>query len=672
MADDLYSLDSASLSHLSSQLQSLGYISRPLDLPQLFASTPASTSHLSSPSAILTHQSQLANEARAREQVVRCLWSMLGARMDASEGLETLAARERVGNYELERVKGMLSKEKKAREAAEKEREKETAKAKTAVASLAKEQAHHKHAREELIKARSALQMVKTQALHDQKRRETEVSATMTRLQRLTSDPTQSKFVVLNPTAVSSLTTSSARPSKSSLSSSRTPTPVSDSSVDQAEVTFLQEALDECEAERRRFESENEGLRSLVGEVGEWTDGMLELKGVKGAEQDEAAKAMEDVGDESYMIPTPHLTLTVPELASPLYNKLYQIRVGVQALVDTTEERIEAARAELEDQLETERREREEEEQRRSKAEKELEEAKQLIASSDQLVKDFASQRFLAGIGGDTAADVSADDAEEDLVRPVDSPAAAKAKVASKPEDDRAAFEAKRAKEVADFLGDLGLDSPVPAPGAKTLSSAPPAASTTSISASSNSSATTAAPRPKPSTSRPKSSSHRSKPVAHPLSPLVEEDLARVSSQGAASAFDPPSPFLSSAPAPAVSKPKEVKPRSALAGIMAMADTPPSSRDTLSSVPAPVAAPARPAASAPVPAPALKSKTSTNSLLEKSKARARDALLSREKVTRTTTKKTVTVTGSVRKTAAAKENSAPRFGVKQGPMPSVF
>lgn len=119
----------------------------------------------------------------------------------------------------------------------------------------------------------------------------------MTRLQRLTADPTQSKFVVLNPVA-GSLTTSSARPSKSSLSSSRTPTPVSDSSVDQAEVTFLQEALDECETERRRFESENEGLRSLVGEVGEWTDGMLELKGVKGAEQDEAAKAMEDVGDE--------------------------------------------------------------------------------------------------------------------------------------------------------------------------------------------------------------------------------------------------------------------------------------------------------------------------------------------------------------------------------------
>ena len=120
----------------------------------------------------------------------------------------------------------------------------------------------------------------------------------MARLQRLTSDPTQSKFVVLNPAALTSLTTSSARPSKSSMSSSRSPTPISNNSATEAEVTFLQEALDVCEAERRRFESENEDLRGLVGEVGEWTEGMLEMDGVKGSEQDEAAKAMEDGGDE--------------------------------------------------------------------------------------------------------------------------------------------------------------------------------------------------------------------------------------------------------------------------------------------------------------------------------------------------------------------------------------
>lgn len=120
----------------------------------------------------------------------------------------------------------------------------------------------------------------------------------MTRLQRLTSDPAQSKFVVLNPTVLSSLPTSSARVSKSSLSSSRTPTPLSNNSETEAEVAFLQEALDECEAERRRFERENQGLRGLVGEVGEWTEGMLEMDGVKGSEQDEAAKAMENGGDE--------------------------------------------------------------------------------------------------------------------------------------------------------------------------------------------------------------------------------------------------------------------------------------------------------------------------------------------------------------------------------------
>lgn len=85
-----------------------------------------------------------------------------------------------------------------------------------------------------------------------------------------------------------------------------------------------------------------------------------------------ANKAEHTLHSQSYLIPNPHLTLTVSELASPLYNKLYQIRVGVQALVDTTEQRVEAARAELADQLETERKEREDEEQRRSEAEKEL------------------------------------------------------------------------------------------------------------------------------------------------------------------------------------------------------------------------------------------------------------------------------------------------------------
>ena len=123
-------LDSASLADLSSQLRSLGYLARDLDLSLLFASSPASTSHLSSPSAILAHQQTLASEARAREQLVRCLWSMLGARSEVNEGFEALASRERVGNYELERVKGMMNKEKRAREVAEQEKEKEVAKTK--------------------------------------------------------------------------------------------------------------------------------------------------------------------------------------------------------------------------------------------------------------------------------------------------------------------------------------------------------------------------------------------------------------------------------------------------------------------------------------------------------------------------------------------------------------
>lgn len=54
----------------------------------------------------------------------------MGARMDATEGMERIGAKERVVSYELERVQTMLGKEKRAREAAEKERQGEKAKAK--------------------------------------------------------------------------------------------------------------------------------------------------------------------------------------------------------------------------------------------------------------------------------------------------------------------------------------------------------------------------------------------------------------------------------------------------------------------------------------------------------------------------------------------------------------
>ena len=72
------------------------------------------------------------------------------------------------------------------------------------------------------------------------------------------------------------------------------------------------------------------------------------------------------------MIPTPHLSLPIPALAETLHNKLHQIKVGVQAVVERTDARVEEARAEVTAALEIERVGREQEAQARANAEKEL------------------------------------------------------------------------------------------------------------------------------------------------------------------------------------------------------------------------------------------------------------------------------------------------------------
>jgi hypothetical protein len=120
----------------------------------------------------------------------------------------------------------------------------------------------------------------------------------MVRLQRLTSDPAQTKFLVLNHSLSSSASAPPNRGSKSSSSSSPT-SPSHTNHNDAAEVVFLQEALDYCDEERRRGEEENAKLRELLGEVGEWTEGMLEMNGVKGGEEQQEAAAALDADEVS-------------------------------------------------------------------------------------------------------------------------------------------------------------------------------------------------------------------------------------------------------------------------------------------------------------------------------------------------------------------------------------
>jgi hypothetical protein len=108
------------------------------------------------------------------------------------------------------------------------------------------------------------------------KRRDTEQLSTLTRLQRLSSDPSQSKFIVLNPI---------------SLSSSLPPTPASilHSKISSSEVTLLEESLRESHEGRMECEGENRGLREVLGEVGEWCEGILDLRGIgrEGLDEDE-------------------------------------------------------------------------------------------------------------------------------------------------------------------------------------------------------------------------------------------------------------------------------------------------------------------------------------------------------------------------------------------------
>ncbi|SCV67589.1 BQ2448_5200 [Microbotryum intermedium] len=481
--DDSTTMDAASLSHLSSQLQSLGFITRPLDVASLFTA-PTTTSGTKDmnhdPASILAHQASVQQQYRAREQVLRCLWSLLTARNDAAQGLEAVAARERVLAYELERTKAMLKREREARESSERDKQNEKAKAQSATAAFTTEQTRHRHAREELVKARSALQFVKTQAQLDQKRRDGEVSTMMTRLQRLTADPAQTKLVIANAKLANVHAAAAPVPGHgssgriASARSARLSPRVDDRSSE--EIAYWQSALDDCESERSRLALENENLRELVGEVGEWTELMLDMETVnnKEARQIGDGFAADTVGvisapeciswqeadpfprrlPQSLSIPSPHLAVTVPELATPIHNKLYQIRCGVSALVSSVEDRLEAARNELATQLEMEH--------------KELQEVKkaqiEAIAQSDKLMQNFAARQLLS----DAVPLVELKDCVEEEIAPMVVSPPRRAVVSSVDPAPRSSIatadkaEAQRAQDVAAFLSDLGLDSPAP------------------------------------------------------------------------------------------------------------------------------------------------------------------------------------------------------------------
>lgn len=117
-----------SLSALSTQLVSLGYLSRPLDLATLFLA-PSLPAGASSKHA-RKHQDLLILQARAREQIAKCLWGMLEQRQTERETIETLLAREARANEEADREQKAADRARKEREAMGRQVEAEKARAK--------------------------------------------------------------------------------------------------------------------------------------------------------------------------------------------------------------------------------------------------------------------------------------------------------------------------------------------------------------------------------------------------------------------------------------------------------------------------------------------------------------------------------------------------------------
>ncbi|KAJ8294914.1 hypothetical protein OF846_001983 [Rhodotorula toruloides] len=478
-----------SLSALSTQLVSLGYLSRPLDLSTLFLAPPTPSN--ASSKALKKHHDLLILQARAREQIAKCLWGMLEQRRAERGTIEALLSREASAAEEAEREKNAADRARKEREVLGKELEAEKARAKDAEQKLKVEQERHRHAREELAKTKNALQFVRTQAQHESKRREAEVQSLHQRLQKLTTAPASSasdsaftRFVVLNGAASGSssspLTTTFG--GRASRLPARSPTPTSAASSTaaaalEAELDLLRTTLDDRLSECEHLADENKDLRTFVGEVEEWAEGVLEtdemLKLRQAGEEGDEIRGVLDTGDESFHIPSPHLALPVPTLTTALHRKLYAIRLGLSTLNSAASSAVSTLREELEGEIERLNEEVEEEVRRREEVEKEREEAKEQVRMGERLVQEWADKAHEEKRRRLTRAPESDDELPPEIeasmavekqkrlarktgktVSPVETAVDAPAKTSSAPRPSAPSA------HVAAFLSDLGLDTP--------------------------------------------------------------------------------------------------------------------------------------------------------------------------------------------------------------------
>ncbi|BGP15757.1 hypothetical protein JCM10213_007947 [Rhodosporidiobolus nylandii] len=603
-----------SYSALSSRLLALGALTRPLDLHTLFLS-PSLPSSASSKAA-KKHHDTLILQARAREQLSKCLWGMLERREEEREVMEGLLAREAREAGERERERTMRERAEREREIMGRELEQERSRAREAEAKLKAEQERHRHAKDELAKMKSALQFVKTQALHDQKRRESEVTALHQRLQKLTttSDSSFTRFVVLNGAAAASSSSGSplnatfgGRLSRLSSTSGRSTPPASSSpspasAALEAEVELLTTSLSAETAQRTHLEGENTLLREFVGEVGEWAETVGEMEEFKEAMQGEEGEELRALaegaeGDESYMVPTPHLSLPVPALTSPLHRKLYAIRLGLSTLSSSSALKLTALREELEAELEAVYANVADEQALREEIEKENEQLRQEGEEKDELVREFVEKRAEGrrqtmargsesdddALPSDVAATLAAQKAAKKAATaskrapappPPAAAAAASASSAPRPSEPPSA-------SVAAFLSELGLDTPA-APAEALVSErvrqerqARFEKVTGSVERMREKKAVGEAPKERVRASIARSS------IARPPAPAGGADGASSSSSSTrrTSASSRPSPSSSSStPTSSASAPSS---SSTLSSILALADSPPVASDPL-------------------------------------------------------------------------------------------
>ena len=119
------SSDLGSLSHLSSQLSSLGYVHPTFDLGAAFVTTTLNGNSVGGDDGddIFDRQKQLQLQHRARDQLVRCLWTMLSDRNELHDRLERATTSLKVNAYELDRLKLRTDKDDKLRHATDKQQQ---------------------------------------------------------------------------------------------------------------------------------------------------------------------------------------------------------------------------------------------------------------------------------------------------------------------------------------------------------------------------------------------------------------------------------------------------------------------------------------------------------------------------------------------------------------------